>query len=1222
MYRGKIFFVLFLFICNFNVAQKPELVVPIGHTGQVRCLAFSSDGDKVISGAEDNMAKIWSISEKKLIRTLKGHSWYLSAVGFNNDNSRVLTASLDNTVKVWDVASGSEMFTLKAHGKSVRYACFSPDGKMIISCSDDRNACIWNGENGSLKHTLRKHKKPLIFAAFSTDGRMAATTSEDQNVILWNTENGNMIRKIKAGKGKIYFAKFLFENSLLFTASTKGLMEAYSVETGKKIYSFNAINSDEVLSGLPPSMPSFSNSGELICIPVSSSEVGLFNAHNGEKTASFFYNNIERASISPDAEKVFVVDNSGSSVCFVETRSAKLTYRQETGVVTSFSLSVSPCGSYLLMTNGYVFGEHTGIDVYDAQTADYICNLQGETCHTEKVRFNNDKSRIVIASQDNTAKILDARNGRILFVLKGHEDWVSDAYFSHDGTKLITASWDNTAKIWDAESGLLLHTLTGHDQSLLAAGFSYNGKIAATASFDNTLKLWDAESGILLHTLRGHKGCVFEFDFSPDDGMIATASGDHSIGLWNTGSGELIRYLSGHKDQVKLLAFTKDGKNILSSSDDFTVRYWDVYSGKLLETIPDYRRTWYSPDNDYLLVEFCDNSVSFFIDDSVVYKFKNDEKVVAVNWQENLFVTHSNSVIHFYRLPECKKLCSYILIGENDWAVVSPQGLFDASEGAMEKMYFIQGDEFIEFSQLKDVYYEPGLWRSILSGENIRQVRGIYDAFPLYPEVAQAFVDSSGLVGLTLLNRGGGIGQVRILVNGKEILADARGGNAVSDADSLSLSIDISGFSGLLPGTNSIEVITSNMEGSLTSRGIQLDFEHKKEKTEAPSVYILCSGVSDYEGNAIDLKYAAKDAEDMASALELAASELFGTDRTHVFRLTSAQMQKDKKPNRENILATIRQIASEALSTDIFVIYLSGHGINIGGSEGDFYYLTADAFSASPEVYASTQLRQSVAISSRELTELLKQIPAQKQVMILDACASGRVVEEVNLLAQKDISSSTLRALDRMRDRTGTHIISGCAADAVSYEASRFGQGLLTYALLEGIRGGALREGRFVDVTLLFSSASDRVPSLAKGIGGIQEPRIFSASESFDIGEVSEDIRRRIPLAEEKPVFIMSSFQDEESFDDLAGLEGFTDEQLRIIASSDQPHILFLESKSFSNAYRIRGQYKISENSMVVRVRLFRDKEIVADFSVSGQISAIQNISQDIVKQSVDAIKP
>lgn len=57
---------------------------------------------------------------------------------------------------------------------------------------------------------------------------------------------------------------------------------------------------------------------------------------------------------------------------------------------------------------------------------------------------------------------------------------------------------------------------------------------------------------------------------------------------------------------------------------------------------------------------------------------------------------------------------------------------------------------------------------------------------------------------------------------------------------------------------------------------------------------------------------------------------------------------------------------------------------------------------------------------------------------MIDACASGKAID--NMMAKRDISSGTLKALDRMKDRAGMHIITGCAADAVSYEASRYGQ--------------------------------------------------------------------------------------------------------------------------------------------------------------------------------------
>ena len=59
-------------------------------------------------------------------------------------------------------------------------------------------------------------------------------------------------------------------------------------------------------------------------------------------------------------------------------------------------------------------------------------------------------------------------------------------------------------------------------------------------------------------------------------------------------------------------------------------------------------------------------------------------------------------------------------------------------------------------------------------------------------------------------------------------------------------------------------------------------------------------------------------------------------------------------------------------------------------------------------------------------------------------------------------------------------MLAGCASDAVSYEASRYAQGLLTHSLLLGMRGAALRDSEFVDVLPLFGFAADQVPFIFK----------------------------------------------------------------------------------------------------------------------------------------------
>src|SRR6185436_10265384 len=93
------------------------------------------------------------------------------------------------------------------------------------------------------------------------------------------------------------------------------------------------------------------------------------------------------------------------------------------------------------------------------------------------------------------------------------------------------------------------------------------------------------------------------------------------------------------------------------------------------------------------------------------------------------------------------------------------------------------------------------------------------------------------------------------------------------------------------------------------------------------------------------------------------------------------------------------------------------------------------------------------------------------------------------------------------------HVLMGCAADRVSYEASRYAQGILTHSLLLGMKGEALSKGKYVDVSRLFQFARDEVPKLAWKIHGIQAPNIFAPrGESFDIGILEAEDRGEINL--------------------------------------------------------------------------------------------------------------
>ena len=434
--------------------------------------------------------------------------------------------------------------------------------------------------------------------------------------------------------------------------------------------------------------------------------------------------------------------------------------------------------------------------------------------------------------------------------------------------------------------------------------------------------------------------------------------------------------------------------------------------------------------------------------------------------------------------------------------------------------------------QLKHRYFEPKLLPKLLgiNREPLRDV-GLFTRPDLYPH-ADLLGDDLSQLKLQLDNRGGGIGRVQIFVNGKELLADARGPKPDVAAKSATLSLDLSGAL-LLPGKlNRVEVITWNGEGYLSSRGCTRDFAGPMEVADPPRLYAVVAGISSYENDALNLRFAAKDAEDFATALELGGKRLFGPDQVQLHLLTTSDHPRALAPtkaNFEKVFAALRK----AKPGDVLVVYLAGHGVALQQGSDLYCYLTANARTLDPQDFSDLAVRTATTVSSEELAEWIKQIPALKQVLILDTCAAGAAV--VKLTEKRDISGDQIRAIERFKDRTGFHVLMGCSADRVSYEASQYAQGLLTYSLLQGMRGASLRDEQFVDVSKLFQYAADRVPELAQNIGGVQRPVVAAPrGTSFDVGQLMAEDRAQVPLSLVRPILLKPSLLNrDEDEDDL-----------------------------------------------------------------------------------------
>ena len=106
-------------------AQKHELSVQTGHSGQVLSIAFTSD-KLMASGSVDKTIVLWNQATGNQLRALKGHAGTVNSVAFSPDDKQLASGSADNTIKIWDVASGREKQTMTGHTLFVSSVAFSP----------------------------------------------------------------------------------------------------------------------------------------------------------------------------------------------------------------------------------------------------------------------------------------------------------------------------------------------------------------------------------------------------------------------------------------------------------------------------------------------------------------------------------------------------------------------------------------------------------------------------------------------------------------------------------------------------------------------------------------------------------------------------------------------------------------------------------------------------------------------------------------------------------------------------------------------------------------------------------------------------------------------------------------------------------------------------------------------------------------------------------------
>ncbi|MBI2422282.1 MAG: DUF5011 domain-containing protein [Candidatus Hydrogenedentes bacterium] len=210
----------------------------MGHGAGVRAVAFSPDGATVLTGSDDEAAKLWSIFTGEQLLTFSGHTSVVSSVAFSPDGQQIATGSWDRTAKIWDVDSGQELLSITGHSSLVSSVAFSPDGAYLLTASVDDTAQLWDVETGALVRVFAGHLGDVRAADYAPNGDEVLTGSWDGTAKTWDTETGNATSTFGGHTAFVTSVQFSSEGSQVITGSYDRTAKLWDRSTGALLQTF------------------------------------------------------------------------------------------------------------------------------------------------------------------------------------------------------------------------------------------------------------------------------------------------------------------------------------------------------------------------------------------------------------------------------------------------------------------------------------------------------------------------------------------------------------------------------------------------------------------------------------------------------------------------------------------------------------------------------------------------------------------------------------------------------------------------------------------------------------------------------------------------------------------------------------------------------------------------------------------------------------------------
>ncbi|MGA7329569.1 MAG: hypothetical protein WBX25_35090 [Rhodomicrobium sp.] len=930
------------------------------------------------------------------------------------------------------------------HMAVIRGLTFTPDGKFLVSAADDKAIRVWDWRSGKTVRIFRGEVAPgdpgkLYALALSPDGKSLAVGG-------WlggNKEESDAIR----------------------------------------IYDF-----------------------------ASGTQTALLKGHNDV---------VVRVAFSPDGRYLLSGSHDNTAIIW-DLANARMLHRLQGHRHFVYGVGFSPDGAHAVTSSW----DHD-LRLWSVESGALLAIMTGHRGMVKDLSVAPD-GRIASGDGLGEIRLWNVQTGTLLKTL-ARQAPVDSLSFSPDGKLVLAVTEANdknspVCNVYDTVSGRQTVTYKGHDRNVVVAStVSPDGHWAATGGGNNKeIHIWDLRTGERYKgadgqplSLAGSGRPVWAVGFSPDGQQIGWGnSPDYSARRPQVSRGPLqYRLTLPAKDtQLSEPAALSEGGFVRAKVEfnGWSLTHRQGRRGYYADAVLDIRR-----DGRVLAsIErssgsgYTHSSYSFTPDGETIVSGGGNGVLAAYDRVGNKlghFIGHEGTIWGIAPSPDGRYLLSggsdmtirlwnlktrellvTIFRGEDgEWVMWTPQGFYTGTAaGARLVGWQINrgpdhAAEYVTAAQLRQHLNRPDIvGRAIQLASAEAAVKEAPDAdftvvdllarpVPrltiLAPEADATVKGGHAQVTVGLEATPDPVKLIRIHVNGRLVTSK------VPEKDSFKagkLTFDVP----LAAGADTIAVAAENNTGE-TVASLSLTHKGEGDLDKPGTLYILAIGVDKYPNlPGKDLRYSGADAKAFAEAMEKRAGPLH---EKVVKRLLMDGGAAEDAPTAANIRNAFN-ILRQAKENDTVMLFVAGHGVNEGR---DFQFAPADAAWGS-----ETLLQRSSVVPWQTFAEALTGAKGRR-IAFLDTCHSG--------------NSFNRRFLSEGYEANVT-FYSSAGADQLALEDQALGggHGLFTFALAEGVNGGARDGEGKVRADGLRDFLKTRVGALAAKLQHEQVPQYFRARDA------------------------------------------------------------------------------------------------------------------------------